>query len=365
MRTIIAKKTIRTTLVGAGLAAGVWAAAVVPQARQRAAGPANVAPLTPSDYIEIQQLVSRYGYALDSGAPEGTGNEYAGLFTADGTFVGPGIPDNTVGREKLGALAKIPPGSRTRRGPTYVSHFLMNHLIEPSPEGATGKVYLLVVNFGRNGAPNTLMMGGHYEDVYARTPEGWRFKRREFFRGKVALTAEQAAPSRVFTRPAQTDRAPSGSGPTLTAMDYVEIRKLVAGYAYGLDGGANNGYNYADLFAPDATVFGRVTGRENIANLARREPHGPEYVRHFLTNVVIEPTAEGASGKQYLAVIDIGENGKPSSIFLGGRYEDTYVKTANGWRFKTRNLVREPSPPPAQPAGGSPAPAPPGAERNR
>jgi hypothetical protein len=325
------------------IAIGLWMASAAPHAQQRA--------LTPSDYIEIQQLVSKYGYALDSGAPEGTGNEYAGLFTADGTFVGPGIPDNTVGRDKLGALAKIPTGSKTRRGPTYVSHYLMNHLIEPSPEGATGKVYLLVVNLGQNGAPHKLSMGGHYEDVYARTPEGWRFKRREFFRGKVSLTAEQAAPARVFSRPAQTDRPPSGKGPTLTAMDYIDIRKLVAGYAYGLDGGRDNGYNYADLFAPDAVLFGRVTGRENIANLARREPHGPEYVRHFLTNVVIEPTAEGASGKQYLAVIDIGENGKPSSIFLGGRYEDTYVKTPQGWRFKTRNLVREPAPPPPPAAG--------------
>ena len=251
------------------IAIGLWMASAAPHAQQRA--------LTPSDYIEIQQLVSKYGYALDSGAPEGTGNEYAGLFTADGTFVGPGIPDNTVGRDKLGALAKIPPGSKTRRGPTYVSHYLMNHLIEPSPEGATGKVYLLVVNLGQNGAPHKLSMGGHYEDVYARTPEGWRFKRREFFRGKVSLTAEQAAPARVFSRPAQTDRAPSGKGPALTAMDYIDIRKLVAGYAYGLDGGRDNGYNYADLFAPDAVLFGRVTGRENIANLARREPHGPEY----------------------------------------------------------------------------------------
>ncbi len=343
------------------IAVGVFVATAAPYAQQRTgAGPGNVAALTPTDYIEIQQLVSKYGYALDSGAPEGTGNEYAGLFTADGTFVGPGIPDNTVGRDKLGALAKIPAGSKTRRGPTYVSHYLMNHLIEPSPEGATGKVYLLVVNLGQNGAPNKLSMGGHYEDVYARTPEGWRFKRREFFRGKVSLTPEQAAPARVFSRPAQTDRAPSANGPTLTAMDYIEIRKLVAGYAYGLDGGRDNGYNYADLFAPDAVLFGRVTGRENIANLARREPHGPEFVRHFLTNVVIEPTPEGASGKQYLAVIDISENGKPSSIFLGGRYEDTYVRTPQGWRFKTRNLVREPAPAPP-PQAGAAAPAPPAA----
>jgi len=315
--------------------------AVSPHAQQKAAArPTKAAALTPADYIEIQQLVARYGYALDTGAPEGTGNEYAGLFTIDGVFVGPGIPDNTIGRDKLGALARIAPGSRTRRGPTYVSHFLMNHLIEPSPEGATGKVYLLVVNFGENGAASSLSMGGHYEDLYARTPDGWRFKRREFFRGKVSLTPEQAAPAQVFSRPAESDHKPSGKAPALTAMDYIEIRKLVAGYAYGLDGGGDNGYKYADLFAPDALVFGRVSGRENIANLARPEPHGPQYVRHFLTNVLIEPTAEGASGKQYLAVIDIAENGKPTSIFLGGRYEDTYVKTPQGWRFKTRTLVR-------------------------
>jgi hypothetical protein len=73
---------------------------------------------------------------------------------------------------------------------------------------------------------------------------------------------------------------------------------------------------------------------------SRREPHGPQYTRHFLTNVLIEPSAEGATGMQYLAVIDVGEDGKPTSIFLGGRYEDVYVKTPEGWRFKSRNLVR-------------------------
>jgi len=44
-------------------------------------------------------------------------------------------------------------------------------------------------------------------------------------------------------------------------------------------------------------------------------------------------------GKEYLLVIDNGENGKPSTIFLGGHYEETYEKTAEGWRFKTRRLV--------------------------
>ena len=47
------------------LAAGLLLATAVPRAQK-------IAPLTPTDYIEIQQLVSKYGYALDSGAPEGS-----------------------------------------------------------------------------------------------------------------------------------------------------------------------------------------------------------------------------------------------------------------------------------------------------
>jgi hypothetical protein len=139
-------------------------------------------------------------------------------------------------------------------------------------------------------------------------------------------------------------------------MDYIEIRRLVTNYAYGLDTGADNGYLYADNFAPGA-VFGRTTGRENLANLARREPHGPDYVRHFLTNVVIEPSPEGAKGRQYLAVIDVGDNEKPTAFFLGGKYDDVYVKTPEGWKFKSRNLTRAKAaapPAPTEPAAAAP-----------
>src|SRR5437667_12208291 len=73
--------------------------------------------LSVMDYIEIQQLVARYGYALDTGADEGTGSVYAGLWTKDAQFIGPGIAHDTIGREKLGALAKLPPGGRGTRVP--------------------------------------------------------------------------------------------------------------------------------------------------------------------------------------------------------------------------------------------------------
>jgi hypothetical protein len=127
---------------------------------------------------------------------------------------------------------------------------------------------------------------------------------------------------------------------SLSVQDYQEIQQLVASYPYALDTGANNGYMYADLFTEDAEFLRPYTkGREQLAKLALAQPHGPAYVRHFLMNQLIEPTATGAVGKQYLVVIDIGENGKPGAIFIGGHYEDIYARTAQGWRFKRREFI--------------------------
>ena len=147
--------------------------------RRAAGGPA----LTPQDYLDLQQLVARYAYALDSGADNG--NAYADLFTADGEFV---LPDRTVkGRTALAAFGRagFVDGKKPANG---VSHFIMNHVIEPSSAGATGKEYVVLVNIGQDGKPGGEFsnVGGHYEDVYVRTSQGWRFQRREFIAMKPA-----------------------------------------------------------------------------------------------------------------------------------------------------------------------------------
>ena len=180
---------------------------------------------------------------------------------------------------------------------------------------------------------------------------------------------------------AQTKASQSSAKvPTLTAQDYIDIQQLVSSYPYGLDGNTDNGDSYAKLFAPGA-VFGRprTEGHDNLAKLATQEPHGAYYVRHFITNHVIEPSPGGAIGKEYAVIIDIGEAGKSSGIFLGGRYDDEYVKTAEGWKFKMRTFtpsrVDVPAaagaggrggrgqPAPAQPAPAQPGPTPTGQSR--
>jgi hypothetical protein len=57
-----------------------------------------------------------------------------------------------------------------------VRHIYANHIITPAAEGATGTVDMLMIGLG--GDPNKIEYDGYYEDVYARTPQGWRFKSR-------------------------------------------------------------------------------------------------------------------------------------------------------------------------------------------
>lgn len=151
------------------------------------------------------------------------------------------------------------------------------------------------------------------------------------------------------------DAKPSGHLTTLTPLDYFEIRQLAARYAHAVDQGADDGYAYADLFAEGAT-FGQTTGRDNLATLAKRTAKGPQTAWHFIVNHVIEPTADGAKGKEYLVHLQYGDADKPNVVWGGGHYEDTYVKTADGWRFKTRQFV---------PSQGTPESLPPQAAATR
>ncbi len=309
---------------------------------------------------------------MDTGG--NNGYDYADLFSADGEFMRP----YSRGREQLAALAR---GGRL--GPSNVVHYITNHVIEPTPEGAIGKEYLFELSFepvargqtgqaanppgesgrgqgGGGGGVNQWDLigrkngelartGGHYEDVYVKTSDGWRFRKRDFIPSRSGANPTPLAPPRI---PADAGKdvpagplPPSGFiGPTkqstLTALDYIQIEQLVSSYGHALDSGygtGENGETYANLYTPDAEFAG-ASGHDQLAALARAQPRGPDYVRHYLTNHVIEPTPEGARGKQYLVVFDISEKGEPGSIYLGGHYEDTYVKTPGGWRFKTRRL---------------------------
>ena len=143
----------------------------------------------------------------------------------------------------------------------------------------------------------------------------------------------------------------------LTALDYFEIQQLVAKYARAIDTCSNNGYDYADLFTADGAFvpsfegkqLAPIQGRERLAavsgggsNGCKNVPWIEQGVRHIYTNHVITPTADGATGVVDMLMIGLG--GDPNKIEYDGHYEDTYVHTPQGWRFKQRvhhALLRE------------------------
>ena len=124
----------------------------------------------------------------------------------------------------------------------------------------------------------------------------------------------------------------------LTPQDLREIEQLVQGYTRGIDIGPEDA---SWVFAPDGVFLymGRkVTGAKELkafyANL--RKENTTRTIRHLLSNLVVTGSPDGgATGSVYLTTIEA-----PGTITAVGMYEDTYAKTAAGWRIK-RRLYRQ------------------------
>lgn len=166
--------------------------------------------------------------------------------------------------------------------------------------------------------------------------------------------------------------------PGLTTQDYIEIEQLYMAYTNAIDFGDPEGLDYAGVFTPDG-VFALVMrlgdgasgpgpcpaegpwelvdrevmrgsipdrdgsrvcitvleGTERLSSMASgfREFNGWN-ARHVYTNLRITPTPDGARGFVYFNQLDVST--LPPTTSVTGIYEDTLVKTADGWRFKKR-----------------------------
>jgi hypothetical protein len=141
---------------------------------------------------------------------------------------------------------------------------------------------------------------------------------------------------------ALTGAMPVHAQQTLTDKDRADIQDLTARYARAL--GSCAAEEYADLFAPETGYFasnirGEVVGRERLIALVRSERH--------CTNPA--PSGSAAPGAAPAAprpvptvVLSSSSNGVTGRAELGanvGQYDDEYVKTAKGWRFKSRTVM--------------------------
>ena len=135
---------------------------------------------------------------------------------------------------------------------------------------------------------------------------------------------------------AQQQRRP-GSHVLLSAEDYIEIHQLYSFYARDVDPGSSR--NAAWMFADDAvTQMGtrRYTGQELKDFYAQVPKNQSAGVRHFNSTYVIVGTPDGARGSSYMMQVERRKEGGPIEVTLFGKYEDKFVKTRDGWRFKER-----------------------------
>ena len=145
-------------------------------------------------------------------------------------------------------------------------------------------------------------------------------------------------------------RQTASSPASLTAEDRAQIQELTARYATALASCASD--EYASLFTADGKFIsddfrgpkhrslygpngGTLVGHAKLKELVETEefcmPPDPKRAARAprtAPNVVIVPAPEGARG-----TISLANN---------GRYEDLYVRTDQGWRFKVRQVVMPP-----------------------
>jgi 3-phenylpropionate/cinnamic acid dioxygenase small subunit len=121
------------------------------------------------------------------------------------------------------------------------------------------------------------------------------------------------------------------------------IRELLARYCFLLDGFRLS--EFAALFTADGEWISRngtAAGSEAIERLLRGlvpEPAPGKRRKHFTTNIVIELSGDGATVVSNFLVVRDGEAGP--AITVAGTYDDTVVRTAEGWKFKSRRLSHD------------------------
>jgi uncharacterized protein (TIGR02246 family) len=131
------------------------------------------------------------------------------------------------------------------------------------------------------------------------------------------------------------------SAKSLSAQDYFEIQQLYARYNHAIDSGDAEGW--AGTFTPDGT-FNKVAGHDALVGFVRTwvEKMNGGARRHWNTNLLITPTPDGAKGAVYLFLLDI--SAKPPAIAAAAHYDDVLVRTAQGWRFKSRATTGDTAP---------------------
>jgi hypothetical protein len=161
----------------------------------------------------------------------------------------------------------------------------------------------------------------------------------------IALLGSLAGAGWAYAQQKNSSRAT-----TLTVQDRAEIQELYARYNQGSD--FSDMAMFMSIWADDAVFKSSPTSQEIVgrkaleewrakANADRIKANSPPR-RHWNSSLVLTPTPEGAKGRNYYVLMDV--SGKEPRIYGSGYHDDTFAKTANGWRIKTRLDHNDPEP---------------------
>jgi hypothetical protein len=210
------------------------------------------AVLTNHDRVDIELLSARYALALGSCDAK----TWPELFVAPDGYFSAGPRGKVQGHHRLGEMIR-----------SYNCHYVDG--VAPAHAPGVSVPYKIEIARTRDGATGTAFYnGGQYQDVYVKTPQGWRFRSRT-----VVTNTEQAA--------------------NWNAEDFDAIQQLAAAH----------GGPYRDVYEPI-----------------------PGGMRFQSAGLTIDVKPDGIHGKAY-----------PAND--SGHYDDVYVKSAAGWRFKSRVYV--------------------------
>ena len=131
-----------------------------------------------TDKEAIRELLHLYCFHMD----EGRFAELSALFAPDGEWIAPYRA--ACGPAEIAAwLTRSVPAAPRRM------HYVMNSVIAVTGEAGSAKSNYLVMVEGPDGPVPSVC--GTYADLLVRSPEGWRFRRRELihaFKGEMRLT---------------------------------------------------------------------------------------------------------------------------------------------------------------------------------
>lgn len=126
---------------------------------------------------------------------------------------------------------------------------------------------------------------------------------------------------------------------TLSVEDRLDIQQLYGRYNFAIDFGDASGW--AATFTPDGTFAsgnGTFSGPEQLEAFAKGFAERIKG-RHWINNLVIDGSSDGATGKCYLVLYRLGD-GAPS-VLTTAVYNDELKRTADGWRFKSRKVTAD------------------------